>query len=419
MEQNQKTITLLFKSINNNCYELKDVNSTDTIYEVKEKLEIKTGIPAIYQRFIYKGKCLTNDNEIQDYNFFGNAPIYFTYNSKSLDNYNKIKNYLKEKHFASIIKFNSMKIYFETIILISHNKLLAFTKEEVYLFEIKSNTISLIKKDLLNFEEGGFSGYIESFTIFYSQNKIYFITDHLFENSKVFLINTENNNKNILSLIEIKKLNIEKIEKYAIKITYIHSHNIIVILTLKEILIINLNFEIIKKIIVNNKFSDPETNILKLNNENILIHFINITNFDINQYTKEKITLYSLENYSIIKEFILPKEIINCFNIWNYDKNKILISSANNLYIFNINNLQIETKFDFGGMSFTQIKYIKKDKYICYDNNNGIFLIDLKIGKILKGKMGEIVKDVIINDDNRIIIYISEYIPGFRIIKVL
>ncbi|KAL9227829.1 hypothetical protein vseg_003475 [Gypsophila vaccaria] len=53
-----------------------DIEPTDTIDRVKERVEEKEGIPPVQQRLIYAGKQLADDKTAKDYNIEGGSVLH-------------------------------------------------------------------------------------------------------------------------------------------------------------------------------------------------------------------------------------------------------------------------------------------------------------------------------------------------------
>lgn len=64
--QSGNTMLIKVKTLTGRQIEL-DVEPTDTILQVKEKIEEKQGIPPEQQRIIYGGKPLNDDKQLQEY----------------------------------------------------------------------------------------------------------------------------------------------------------------------------------------------------------------------------------------------------------------------------------------------------------------------------------------------------------------
>lgn len=60
-------ITIIFKRNNGDDYILL-VENSDTIEAIKERIKTKYGLPENLQRFVYKGKTLSNEYTLNDYN---------------------------------------------------------------------------------------------------------------------------------------------------------------------------------------------------------------------------------------------------------------------------------------------------------------------------------------------------------------
>ncbi|KAG6387884.1 hypothetical protein SASPL_153079 [Salvia splendens] len=53
-----------------------DIEPTDTIDRIKERVEEKEGIPPVQQRLIYAGKQLGDDKTAKDYNIEGGSVLH-------------------------------------------------------------------------------------------------------------------------------------------------------------------------------------------------------------------------------------------------------------------------------------------------------------------------------------------------------
>ncbi|XP_022877820.1 ubiquitin-NEDD8-like protein RUB2 isoform X4 [Olea europaea var. sylvestris] len=53
-----------------------DIEPTDTIERIKERVEEKEGIPPVQQRLIYAGKQLADDKTAKDYNIEGGSVLH-------------------------------------------------------------------------------------------------------------------------------------------------------------------------------------------------------------------------------------------------------------------------------------------------------------------------------------------------------
>ncbi len=66
---------IFVKSINGKSRTI-DVNSTDTIASLKQKLQEKEGIAVDEQRLIYSGKSLENEKTLESYNVGADATLH-------------------------------------------------------------------------------------------------------------------------------------------------------------------------------------------------------------------------------------------------------------------------------------------------------------------------------------------------------
>ncbi|CAG9461160.1 unnamed protein product [Pedinophyceae sp. YPF-701] len=53
-----------------------DIEPTDTIERIKERVEEKEGIPPVQQRLIYSGKSMADDKEAREYNIEGGSVLH-------------------------------------------------------------------------------------------------------------------------------------------------------------------------------------------------------------------------------------------------------------------------------------------------------------------------------------------------------
>jgi hypothetical protein len=53
-----------------------DINSTDTIYDIKYKIQEKDGILVEYQRLNFNGKQLYNERTLEDHNIQNDDTLY-------------------------------------------------------------------------------------------------------------------------------------------------------------------------------------------------------------------------------------------------------------------------------------------------------------------------------------------------------
>ena len=53
-----------------------DIEPTDSIERIKERVEEKEGIPPVQQRLIYGGKSLVDDKEAREYNIEGGVTLH-------------------------------------------------------------------------------------------------------------------------------------------------------------------------------------------------------------------------------------------------------------------------------------------------------------------------------------------------------
>lgn len=63
-------------------YLIIEVNETDSIEEVKSKIEFKEGTPTNEQRLIFAGKQLCNNNMVYDYSIQRNSTLYLVLSLK-------------------------------------------------------------------------------------------------------------------------------------------------------------------------------------------------------------------------------------------------------------------------------------------------------------------------------------------------
>lgn len=53
-----------------------DIEASDTIWTVKERVEEQEGIPPEQQRLVYQGKQLRNDRTVESYNIAGGSILH-------------------------------------------------------------------------------------------------------------------------------------------------------------------------------------------------------------------------------------------------------------------------------------------------------------------------------------------------------
>jgi ubiquitin len=59
-----------------------DIENSDTISNIKEKIEYKDGIPSISQRLSFSGKYLEDTKKISDYNIIKESTIHISLSLK-------------------------------------------------------------------------------------------------------------------------------------------------------------------------------------------------------------------------------------------------------------------------------------------------------------------------------------------------
>eukprot|EP00210_Caulerpa_lentillifera_P000316 g309.t1 len=53
-----------------------DIDPTDTIFRIKERVEEKEGIPPVQQRLIFAGKQMNDDKQAKEYNIEGGSVLH-------------------------------------------------------------------------------------------------------------------------------------------------------------------------------------------------------------------------------------------------------------------------------------------------------------------------------------------------------
>ncbi|GIM04065.1 hypothetical protein Vretimale_8692 [Volvox reticuliferus] len=60
-----------------------DIEPTDTIERIKERVEEKEGIPPVQQRLIFAGKQMNDDKQAKDYNIEGGSVLHLVSNRRN------------------------------------------------------------------------------------------------------------------------------------------------------------------------------------------------------------------------------------------------------------------------------------------------------------------------------------------------